>query len=209
MAPAEASRGSWSALSEAPYTFGANRREIKGSFGSTRPGSTAGLSVLQLLHLRTGHASKATLMAGLKKYAFRGSQTTYAACLPLEIGACEGCLKGGMRADSVPAGHRDFSELKPMQEIGTDPVSLSTVSLDGNSVLNMGVCYGTKFMWVYPAKTDGHQSEVLAHVHRTSSDRTGTLSTWCTLTRGRYFCLRSSSDTAWEKASSATQGKVF
>ncbi|KAJ1405074.1 hypothetical protein B484DRAFT_469847, partial [Ochromonadaceae sp. CCMP2298] len=159
MAPAEASRGSGIAPSEAPYTFGANRREIKGSFGSTRPGSTAGLNALQLLHLRTGHASKATLMAGLKKNAFRGSQTTYAACLPLEIGACEGCLKGGMRADSVPAGHRDISELKPMQEIGTDPVSLSTVSLDGNSVLNMGVCYGTKFMWAYPAKTDGHQSE--------------------------------------------------
>ncbi|KAJ1392414.1 hypothetical protein B484DRAFT_473239, partial [Ochromonadaceae sp. CCMP2298] len=41
-----------------PYTFAANRSEIKGSYGSERHGTTAGLNPLELLYLRTGHSSK-------------------------------------------------------------------------------------------------------------------------------------------------------
>jgi hypothetical protein len=71
-----------------------------------------------------------------------------------------------MRADSVTRSRRDFSQLKPLQEIGLDPVSMSTKMVDGNSVLNMGMCYGTRLMWAYPSKTDAGQSDVLRQLMR-------------------------------------------
>ncbi|KAJ1421022.1 hypothetical protein B484DRAFT_433365 [Ochromonadaceae sp. CCMP2298] len=144
-----------------PFTFAANKKEIKGSFGSVRAGTTAGLNPLELLHLRTGHSSKAVLLARLKQNAYKGAQTTFEACRKLTIGPCEGCLMGGIRADSVATSHRDFSALKPLQEVGTDPVTMSTKMVDGFSVLNMGLCYATKLMWGYPAKTDAGQTDVL------------------------------------------------
>jgi hypothetical protein len=164
-----------------PYTFSADAKEIKGSFGSIRAGTTTGLNPLQLLHLRTGHTSEAVLKAGLKLNIFKGAQITYEACRLLSVGPCEPCLMGGMRADSVASSHRDLSALKPLQEIGIDPVSLSTKTVDGNTVLNLGLCYGTKIMWAYPAKTDGEQSDVLRKVKRE----------WCTQTRAQCFCPRS------------------
>ncbi|KAJ1409245.1 hypothetical protein B484DRAFT_436089 [Ochromonadaceae sp. CCMP2298] len=66
------------ALAPTPYTFAANRAEIKGSKGTIRDGSTVGLNALQLLHLRTAHSSKRTILAGLKVNAFKGAQCTYA-----------------------------------------------------------------------------------------------------------------------------------
>ncbi|KAJ1384241.1 hypothetical protein B484DRAFT_440540, partial [Ochromonadaceae sp. CCMP2298] len=156
-----------------PYTFGANASEIRGSFGSVRAGTTAGLNPLELLHLRTGHSSKEVLLAGLKQNAFRGAGTTYEACRKLQIAACEPCLTGGMRADSVTVGRRDLSQLRPMQEIGMDPVSLSTKTVDGDTVQNVGLCYGTKLMWAYPAKTDSGQTDVLRAVKRDLVDPFG------------------------------------
>ncbi|KAJ1380229.1 hypothetical protein B484DRAFT_462314, partial [Ochromonadaceae sp. CCMP2298] len=149
-----------------PYTFADNSKDIKGSFGSTRAGTTQGLNALELLHLRTGHSSEAVLKAGFKLNIFKGAQTTYAACRNLTLGPCEACLRGGMRADSVTVSSRDLSALKPMQEIGMDPVSLSTKTVDGNTVLNVGLCYGAKLMWAYPAKTDAAQSDVLRAIKR-------------------------------------------
>jgi hypothetical protein len=106
------------------------------------------------------------LLAGLKQNAFRGAPTTYEACRKLSIGPCVPCLMGKMRADSVSTSHRDYAELKPMQEIGLDPVSMSTKMIDGATVLNLGICYGSKLMWAYPAKTDAWQSDVLCAVKR-------------------------------------------
>ncbi|KAJ1405909.1 hypothetical protein B484DRAFT_469660, partial [Ochromonadaceae sp. CCMP2298] len=156
-----------------PYTFADNSKDIKGSFGSTRAGTTQGLNALELLHLRTGHSSEAVLKAGLKLNIFKGAQTTYAACRNLTLGPCEACLRGGMRADSVTVSSRDLSALKPMQEIGMDPVSLSTKTVDGNTVLNVGLCYGAKLMWAYPAKTDTAQSDVLRAIKRDYADPYG------------------------------------
>ncbi|KAJ1397601.1 hypothetical protein B484DRAFT_438584, partial [Ochromonadaceae sp. CCMP2298] len=119
-----------------------------------------------LLHLRTGHTSKSVLLEGLKKNAFLGAQTTYEACKGLEIGPCEPCLMGGMRADSVAVSHRDYSKLAPLHDIGTDPVTLSTPTLDGNTVVNVGICYVTKYMWGHEAKTDGAQVDELKKVQR-------------------------------------------
>jgi hypothetical protein len=98
--------------------------------------------------------------------AFVGAQTTYEACKKLEIGPCEGCLMGGMRADSVSESHRDYLPLPPLHDIGMDPVSLSTITIAGDSVLNCGLCYSTKLMWVYPAKTEGDQVQVPTRVKR-------------------------------------------
>jgi len=156
-----------------PYTFADNSKDIKGSFGSTRAGTTQGLNALELLHLRTGHSSEAVLKAGLKLNIFKGAQTTYAACRNLTLGPCEACLRGGMRADSVTVSSRDLSALKPMQEVGMDPVSLSTKTVDGNTVLNVGLCYGAKLMWAYPAKTDAAQSDVLRAIKRDYADPYG------------------------------------
>ncbi|KAJ1429694.1 hypothetical protein B484DRAFT_463261 [Ochromonadaceae sp. CCMP2298] len=138
-----------------PYTFTANRAEIKGSKGTLRDGSTAGLNALQLLHLRTAHLFKRTILAGLKANAFRGAQITYAQCKDLEIGPCEGCMLGNMRADSIPVSRRTYSNHAPMQEVGIDPVPLSTTTIDGGSVANMGIDYVTKLMFCYEARTDG------------------------------------------------------
>jgi hypothetical protein len=56
-----------------PYTFADNSNDIKGSFGSTRAGTTQGLNALELLHLRAGHSSEAVLKAGLKLNIFKGA----------------------------------------------------------------------------------------------------------------------------------------
>ncbi|KAJ1413079.1 hypothetical protein B484DRAFT_467690 [Ochromonadaceae sp. CCMP2298] len=128
-----------------PYTFANNSKDIKGSFGSTRAGTTQGLNALELLHLRNELSSEAVLKAGLMFSIFRGAQTT----------------------------SRDLSTLKPMQEIGMDPVSLSTKTVDGNTVLNVDLCYATKMMWAYPAKTGAAQSDVLRAIKRDYADPYG------------------------------------
>jgi hypothetical protein len=149
-----------------PFTFAANRTEILGSKGCVRKGSQAGLTQLQVLHLRTGHASKVTLLTALKANALHGAQTTYATCLPLEIGFCEACTIGNMRTEAVPRSHREYSKLKPFEEIGIDPVPLSTKTVDGNTVITMGVDYGTKTMFAYESKTDGQQTVTMAKIKR-------------------------------------------
>ncbi|KAJ1396898.1 hypothetical protein B484DRAFT_438753 [Ochromonadaceae sp. CCMP2298] len=100
-------------------------------------------------------ASKRTILAGLKVNAFKGAQCTYAQCKDLEIGPCEGCMLGNMRANSIPVSHRTYSTHKPMQEVGIDLVPLSTTTIDGGSVANMGIDYVTKLMFCYEARTDG------------------------------------------------------
>jgi hypothetical protein len=65
--PSEAPQGAGEArasegVSE-PWVFNRNRAEIMGSHGTLRPGCTAGLNPLEVLHLRTGHSSKATILA--------------------------------------------------------------------------------------------------------------------------------------------------
>jgi hypothetical protein len=154
------------ALAPTPYTFAANRAEIKGSKGTIRDGSTAGLNALQLLHLRTAHSSKRTILAGLKVNAFKGVQCTYAQCKDLEIGPREGCMLGNMRADSIPVSHRTYSTHKPMQEVGIDPVPLSTTTIDGGSVANMGIDCVTKLMFCYEACTDGQQVTTMKKIQR-------------------------------------------
>ncbi|KAJ1421196.1 hypothetical protein B484DRAFT_465618, partial [Ochromonadaceae sp. CCMP2298] len=154
------------AATPTPYTFAANRAEIKGSKGTLRDGSTAGLNDLQLLHLRTGHSSKRTILAGLKVNAFKGAQTTYATCVGLEIGPCEGCLLGNMRADAIPSSRRTYSKHRSMQEVGVDPVPLSTITIDGGTVVNMGIDYVTKLMFQYEARTDGQQVVTMKKIER-------------------------------------------
>jgi hypothetical protein len=106
-----------------PYTYAKDRAQIMGLHGSVREGSTLGLNGLQKLHLRTAHAPKVHLLAGLKANAFNGAQTTYAAAKKEEIGLCESRLRGTMR-----------------QEIGFDPVKLSTKAINGEWYVNFGVC---------------------------------------------------------------------
>jgi hypothetical protein len=154
------------AATPVPYTFAANRAEIKGSKGTIRDGSTAGLNDLQILHLRTSHSSKRTFLAGLKVNAFRGAQTTYATCVGLEIGPCEGCFLGNMRADSIPVSRRTYSKHTPMQEVGIDPVLLSTTTIDGGTVVNMGIDCVTKLMFAYEARTDGQQVVTMKKIER-------------------------------------------
>ncbi|KAJ1383202.1 hypothetical protein B484DRAFT_440664, partial [Ochromonadaceae sp. CCMP2298] len=156
-----------------PFTFAANRTEILGSKGCVRKGSQAGLNALQVLHLRTAHASKVTILSALKANALIGAQTTYAACLHLEIGLCEACTLGNMRTDSVPSSHRNFDKLKPLEEFGIDPVPLSTKTVDGGTVITLGVDYGTKLMFAYESKTDGQQTVTMAKVKRDWCDKYG------------------------------------
>ncbi|KAJ1421013.1 hypothetical protein B484DRAFT_433373, partial [Ochromonadaceae sp. CCMP2298] len=151
---------------QAPYVFAKDRHSIMGSYGTTRPGCTAGLNPLQILHQRTGHSSKKTILACLKANAFRGAQTTYEACKQLEIGPCDACLRGHERQSSVPKSSRDLSKLKPMQEVGFDPVRLSTKSIAGDEYANIGYCYGSKLNMVYPAKTEGNQVQTVMQAQR-------------------------------------------
>ncbi|KAJ1418832.1 hypothetical protein B484DRAFT_466276, partial [Ochromonadaceae sp. CCMP2298] len=155
--PGLASSGAVTVPAVIPYTFLANRRKILGSHGTTRPGSTAGLNPLQLLHLRTGHSSKAVLLAGLKINAFLGAQTTYEAARKLEIGPCDACLRGDERAAAMKSSSRDLGALLPMEEVGFDPVHLSTVAIGGYEYVNFGHDYGTRLAMGYPAKTEGNQ----------------------------------------------------
>ncbi|KAJ1412437.1 hypothetical protein B484DRAFT_435360, partial [Ochromonadaceae sp. CCMP2298] len=149
-----------------PYVFGKDRAAIKGSKGTTRPGSTAGLNPLQLLHIRSGHASKEVLLAGLKANAFRGAQTTYQACTKLEIGPCDTCLRGKEQQASVTHSSRDYDALRPMQEVGMDPVRLSTPTIHKEEYFNFGLCYGTRLAMGNPAKGEGDQVDVLRDMQR-------------------------------------------
>ncbi|KAJ1418489.1 hypothetical protein B484DRAFT_433971 [Ochromonadaceae sp. CCMP2298] len=153
-----------------PYTYAKDRAQIMGSHGSVREGSTLGLNGLQKLHLRTAHAPKVHLLAGLKANAFNGAQTTYAAAKKEEIGLCESCLRGTMRQETVTASSRDITRLKPMQEVGSDPVKLSTKAFNGEWYVNFGVCYKTKLAMIYPSKSEGEQVAVMKGVKRD----------WCT-----------------------------
>ncbi|KAJ1420608.1 hypothetical protein B484DRAFT_433484, partial [Ochromonadaceae sp. CCMP2298] len=146
--------------SMAPYTFAHNRREIKGSYGSARPGTTDGLNPLQLLHLRTGHTSKSALLAGLRVNAFVGAQTTYEACKKLEIGPCEGCLMGGMRADSVSESHRDYLPLPPLHDIGMDPADQAAENAKhaepvAHSTRSRTLQQGAQPDWMHNEPTEG------------------------------------------------------
>jgi hypothetical protein len=149
-----------------PYTFKANRQEIMGSFGSERIGTTAGLNPLQRLHLRAAHAPKPVLIAGLRVNAFKGALTTLKACEKEEIGACDSCIRGTMRQETVTTSSRDLSLLKPMEEIGFDPVKLSTVAFGGESYVNFGLCYGSKLAMAYGERTEGNQVKTLKAVKR-------------------------------------------
>ncbi|KAJ1416559.1 hypothetical protein B484DRAFT_434484, partial [Ochromonadaceae sp. CCMP2298] len=148
-----------------PYTYAKNRAQIMGSHGSVREGSTMGLNPLQRLYLRTAHTPKAHLLAGLKANAFDGAQTTYEAAKNMEIGPCDPCIRGTMRQETVTASKRDLSRLKPLQEIGFDPVKLSTKGFNGEFYVNFGLlCYGSKLAMIYPAKTESDQVAVMREV---------------------------------------------
>ncbi|KAJ1387564.1 hypothetical protein B484DRAFT_440139, partial [Ochromonadaceae sp. CCMP2298] len=150
-----------------PYVFARNRAEIMGSQGTLRPGSTAGLNPLQLLHLRTGHASKKTILAGLLVNAYRGAQTTYEACKSLEIGPCDPCMRATERQRHIsPSSSRDFTKLLPMQEIGLDPVKLSTTAIGGENYVNFAHCYGTRMSMGVATKAEGNQVSVIKAVQR-------------------------------------------
>jgi hypothetical protein len=144
-----------------PYIFADNRAQILGSHGSERTGFNAGLNPLQRLHLRIGHASKAVLLAGLKANAFRGALTTFKACKKLEIGACDACISSTMRQNTVKPSTRNLSLLKPMEEIGMDPVQLSTTAFGGENYVNFGLCYSAKLAMAYAENTEGNQVKVL------------------------------------------------
>ncbi|KAJ1403091.1 hypothetical protein B484DRAFT_470466, partial [Ochromonadaceae sp. CCMP2298] len=158
------------AATPVPYVFGKDSAAIKGSKGTVRPGSTAGLNPLQLLHIRSGHASKAVLLAGLKVNAFRGAQTTYQACAKLEIGPCDSCLRGSEQQGTITHSSRDFDALAPMQEVGMDPVRLSTPTIHREEYFNFGLCYGTRLAMGDPAKGEGKQVDMLKGIQRK----------WCT-----------------------------
>ncbi|KAJ1411748.1 hypothetical protein B484DRAFT_402529, partial [Ochromonadaceae sp. CCMP2298] len=149
-----------------PYVFSRDRDRIMGSQGTLWPGSTEGLNALEVLHLRTGHSSKATILAGLKANAFRGTGTTWEACRALDIRACDSCLRGGERQKHVKRSSRDFSALKPMQEVGMDPVKLSTTSIGGENYMNFAHCYGTRLAAGVTSKEEGNQVAVLKAVQR-------------------------------------------
>ncbi|KAJ1379221.1 hypothetical protein B484DRAFT_441063, partial [Ochromonadaceae sp. CCMP2298] len=139
-----------------------------GSYGSTRTDSSLGLNDIQRLHLRLAHAPKATLLAGLRSNAFDGAQTTYEACRKQELGLCDSCIRGTMRQETVRPSSRDLTLLKPMQEIGFDQVKLSTVTVNGEMIANLGIDYGSKLLMLYMAKSDSEalQIEVLERVQR-------------------------------------------
>ncbi|KAJ1401000.1 hypothetical protein B484DRAFT_471019, partial [Ochromonadaceae sp. CCMP2298] len=150
-----------------PYLFSRDRDRIMGSQGTLRPGSTEGLNALEVLHLRTGHSSKATILAGLKANAFRGAGTTWEACRALDIRACDSCLRGGERQKHIKRSSRDFSTLKPMQEVGMDPVKLSTTSsIGGENYMNFSHCYGTRLAAGVASKEEDNQVAVLKAVQR-------------------------------------------
>jgi hypothetical protein len=157
--PSEASQESSKVdSSEAPYTFAVNRSQILGSYGTERVGFTAGPNPLQRLHLRCGHAPKAVLLAGLKANAYRGALITYEACKKLEVGACDACISSTMRQETVRPSSRDLSKLKPIEEVGLDPVQLSTTAFGGENYVNIGLCYGSKVAMAYAEKTEGNQT---------------------------------------------------
>ncbi|KAJ1397614.1 hypothetical protein B484DRAFT_472042, partial [Ochromonadaceae sp. CCMP2298] len=156
-----------------PYVYGRDREKIKGSQGTLRNGSTAGLNPLELLHLRSGHASKKTILAGLRVNAFLGAQTTYEACRKLEIRPCDPCLRGGERQGHLTASSTDYSQLLPMQDVGLDPVKLSTTALGGENYVNFGHCYGTRLAASVATKAEGNQVAVIKELQRKWCDPYG------------------------------------
>ncbi|KAJ1380691.1 hypothetical protein B484DRAFT_462189, partial [Ochromonadaceae sp. CCMP2298] len=164
--PQDASKAQAPEVHIEPWVFSRDRAEIMGSHGTLRPGSTAGLNPLEVLHLRTSHSSKATILAGLKVNAFRGAGTTYEACKKLEIRSCDPCLRGGERQGHIFRSSRDFTELLPMQDVGLDPVKLSTPSIGGEHYANFAHCYATRLAGVVAAKDEGNQVAVIKTLQR-------------------------------------------
>jgi hypothetical protein len=71
-----------------------------------------------------------------------------------------------MKAAPVPKSLSERKHLQPMEEIGIDPVPLTTPTVDGNHVINFGVCYGTGFLFTYEAVNEAHQKDVVLKVIR-------------------------------------------
>jgi hypothetical protein len=150
-----------------PYAWNRNYRQIRGTQGTLRSGSTGTSNELEILHHRLGHASKKAILDLVRQDAVDGAQTTYNTIKNQEIRACEACLLGKMRADSIPRSESSkVKDLRPMQEIGLDPVPLSTRTYHGNSVFNVGLDYGTSFAFMYESKTEGDQKNVLMQIER-------------------------------------------
>lgn len=153
-------------LHEKTFTFNKNARLISGKFGAMREGSCGDLNDLELLHLRCGHVSRKMLLLGLKNNAFEGAQTTYAKCKDMPMRPCEACWLGKMRAQHVPQSLTAKPPLLPMQEISIDPVPLTTLTVDGNDVINFGIDYGTGYVFTYESKGEGNQKEIVKRVIR-------------------------------------------
>lgn len=126
---------------------------IKGSRGYNRAGSTAGHNKLMTLHLRANHCSKTKLLWMLKHNSIRGAGLTYEEALCLELGTCEACEMGNMRAAPIPisttANHHDK---EPFYKISSDPVPVGHKSTNGNSTMVIFVDYSTGFIAAYFAK---------------------------------------------------------
>lgn len=149
----------------APYTFNKNARLVSGRFGTIREGSNGDLNDLERLHLRCAHVSRKVLLQGLKNNAFEGAQTTYAKCKDLTMRPCEACWLGKMRAQHVPQSQTAVP-LAPMEEVSIDPVPLSTLTVDGNDVINFGIDYATGYVFTYESKGEGNQKEVVQKIIR-------------------------------------------
>jgi transposase InsO family protein len=53
-----------------------------------------------------------------------------------------------------------------MEEVGSDPVPLSTTTIDGSTAVNMCVDYGSKLMCAYEARTEGQQMVTVRKIQR-------------------------------------------
>ena len=140
-------------------------REVHGSFGLLRAGSTATLNMKQVLHRRLGHINERAIENLLKHNAVLGAGTTYEAIKAMPLGLCDACLRGKMHARHVPTSlSRDRAAMKPMEQIAMDPVPMIKQSLQGNTYATIGVDLATSYAFAVPARTKGNQIAVLEKV---------------------------------------------
>lgn len=141
-------------------------RNKKGSYGMTRPGSTAGMNGLQILHRRLGHISKDAILRTVKCDAVTGAGYTYSELSKCELGMCDACIRGKLQRDSLTnRTHSDRSSMQPFEEVSMDPVPLTCTSINGNKYWNAGVDIATGFMFCRFTKDKGNQAEFVQMVH--------------------------------------------
>lgn len=80
--------------------------------------NTTGLNPLDILHRQMGHMGAARIKSMLKEGAIKGCKYTWKSIKDLELGPCDHCMVGRMRAK--PEGKTTDHDWKPLEKIAID-----------------------------------------------------------------------------------------